>query len=124
MAPSIARADFTSQSKKDRPMSRRTLAVAAGAAAFLIVVVTFLWPEPRGAKLFRRERCYECHTIAGAGGGAGPDLSAVGSRRSKEYITAQIRNPKSHNPDSNMPSFGHLPQKDIEDLAAYLSGLR
>lgn len=105
-------------------MSKRTLVVAAGAAAFLIIVVMFLWPEPRGAKVFRRERCYECHTIAGAGGGAGPDLTAVGRRRSREYITAQIRDPKSHNPDSNMPSFGHLPRKDIEDLAAYLSDLR
>jgi cbb3-type cytochrome oxidase cytochrome c subunit len=105
-------------------MNRRSLAVAAGAAAVLIIIVTFLWPEPRGAKVFRRERCTECHTIAGVGGGAGPDLSAVGSRRSREYITAQIRNPKSHNPDSNMPSFSHLPRKDIEDLASYLSGLR
>jgi mono/diheme cytochrome c family protein len=78
----------------------------------------------RGAKIFRRERCIECHIIRGEGGGVGPNLSAVGKRRSRQYIIEQIRNPKAHNPESAMPPFGHLPEQDINDLADYLSGLK
>ena len=30
-----------------------------------------------------REKCFECHTLDGKGGGAGPDLTRVGSRRAR-----------------------------------------
>jgi mono/diheme cytochrome c family protein len=78
----------------------------------------------RGAQLFRNGRCQECHTINGKGGAAGPNLTIVGSRHSREYIVEHIKNPKSHNPNSEMPSFSNLPEKDINDLADYLSGLK
>jgi mono/diheme cytochrome c family protein len=78
----------------------------------------------RGAQIFQNGRCKECHTIKGKGGAVGPNLTFVGSRRSREYILEQIKNPKSHNPDSNMPSFSNLPAQDINDLADYLSGLK
>ncbi len=80
--------------------------------------------HPEGAALFRSERCIECHAIRGEGGGVGPDLSAVGRKRSREFIIEQIRNPKAHNPNSVMPSFAHLPEQDIEHLADYLSSFR
>jgi nitric oxide reductase subunit C len=80
--------------------------------------------EQHGAELFRSLGCTACHTIGGIGGHVGPDLTKVGSRRDKEWIEEQIQNPKSHNPNSLMPSFASLPEKDREDLADYLSGLR
>ncbi|OGW27887.1 MAG: hypothetical protein A2X56_03025 [Nitrospirae bacterium GWC2_57_13] len=80
--------------------------------------------HPEGAALFRRERCIDCHTIRGEGGGVGPDLTAVGRKRSRDFMIEQIRNPKAHNPNSIMPSFAHLPEQDIGHLADYLSGLR
>lgn len=80
--------------------------------------------HPQGAALFRSERCIECHAIKGEGGGVGPDLSAVGRKRSRDFIIEQIRNPKAHNPNSVMPAFDHLPEQDIEHLADYLSSFR
>lgn len=77
-----------------------------------------------GELVFKAQGCSACHTINGVGGKVGPDLTHVGSRRSKEWIEEQIENPKSHYPDSIMPSFAALPEKDIEDLADYLSGLK
>lgn len=68
-----------------------------------------------------REKCFECHTFDGKGSGVGPDLTRVGSRRSREYLVQQIRDPKSHKADSAMPSFNHLPDEDINALADYLS---
>ena len=79
----------------------------------------------RGAKLFRQNECIQCHTIHGKGGAVGPNLTNVGSRRSRDYIVQQIKNPASHNRDTAMPSFaGRLSEQDISDLADYLAGLK
>ena len=77
-----------------------------------------------GEELFRSQGCSACHAIGGIGGKIGPDLTQVGSRREKGWIEDQIKNPKSHNPNSIMPSFATLPRENIEDLADYLSGLK
>jgi nitric oxide reductase subunit C len=77
-----------------------------------------------GKELFKSLGCSACHSIGGIGGSVGPDLNRVGSRRNKEWIMEQIKNPKSHNPDSIMPSFSSVSPKDREDIADYLSGLR
>ncbi len=79
----------------------------------------------RGAKLFRQNECIQCHTIKGKGGAVGPNLTTVGSRRSRDYILQQIKDPKSHNPNTAMPSFaGRLSDQDINDLANYLAALK
>jgi nitric oxide reductase subunit C len=80
--------------------------------------------EKPGEAIYKTQGCSACHRIGGVGGTIGPDLSMVGKRRDKEWIEAQIRDPRSHDPKSIMPSFAKLPDKDIDDLADYLSGLR
>jgi nitric oxide reductase subunit C len=77
-----------------------------------------------GESIFNAQGCSACHRINGVGGTIGPDLSKVGSRRDKAWIEDQIRNPKNHNPNSIMPSFAKLPDKDVEQLADYLTGLK
>ncbi len=106
-------------------MSIRNIIIGAiGVALFLIIMLAIFRKEPRGALLFKSNDCIACHAINGKGGAAGPDLSSVGERRSREYIMKQIRDPKSLNPDTAMPSFARLPEKDINDLADYLSELK
>jgi putative heme-binding domain-containing protein len=48
-------------------------------------------PE-RGEEVFRRAdlNCTKCHALAGAGGGVGPDLSALGSSSPPDYIINSI----------------------------------
>ncbi len=77
-----------------------------------------------GEAVFRAEGCSACHTLGGVGGHVGPDLSHVGARRSKQWIEAQLQNPKSHDPNSIMPSFGKLPAKDMADLVDYLAAMQ
>jgi nitric oxide reductase subunit C len=77
-----------------------------------------------GAALFQTNGCTACHIIGGVGGTVGPDLTRVGARQTKEWIEGQLRDPKSHKPDSIMPSFAKLPAGDIANLADYLSGLK
>ena len=105
-------------------MTKKKAPIAAGVVAILIVAFFVYRKEPRGALIFVRERCNECHTINGKGGSVGPNLTYVGSRRSRDHIIAQIKDPKSHNPDSVMPSFAHITGQDIQDLADYLSSLK
>ena len=67
----------------------------------------------------------DCHTLKGKGGAVGPNLTYVGSRRTREYIYQQIKDPKSHNPRTEMPSFGgRVSEEDINALADYLAGMK
>ncbi len=77
-----------------------------------------------GEELFKSLGCSACHMIGGVGGHIGPDLTKVGSRRGREWIEEQIKAPKSHIPNSIMPGFAAQPDKYIEDLSDYLSGLK
>jgi putative heme-binding domain-containing protein len=49
----------------------------------------------RGERIFRRNdvNCLKCHSVAGAGGSVGPELSAVGSISPIDYIVNSILNP-------------------------------
>ncbi len=92
--------------------------------------------------------CARCHTIGGAGGppratigGAGgpsrgrppmsrdrgPDLGNVGRdpAHTVEWLMEQIRDPKSHKPDSRMPEFkANIKAEDLRALAEYLASLK
>jgi mono/diheme cytochrome c family protein len=104
-------------------MNDRT--VAYGMLLLFVFLVVLAARESQGAKLFWNNRCKECHTIDGKGGSSGPNLTYVGGKRSREYIVQQIKDPKSHNPNSDMPSFRNdLSEQDINALADYLSGLK
>jgi ubiquinol-cytochrome c reductase cytochrome b subunit len=77
-----------------------------------------------GAKLFSSLGCIACHSINGAGGSVGPELSGDTVRkRDKKWLIEQIRNPKSHNPASIMPAFSSLPEVQVNDLVDYLMTL-
>jgi ubiquinol-cytochrome c reductase cytochrome b subunit len=80
---------------------------------------------PAGAALFLSAGCSGCHTINGQGGQVGPDLSDEGAKRSPSWIAAQITNPKSHSPDTIMPSFAsRLSPSQVKILAGYISSLK
>lgn len=88
------------------------------------LVATAVTSMTPGEAVYKAQGCSACHIIAGVGGKVGPDLSFVGKKRDKEWIEDQLRNPKSHNPQSIMPSFARLSEKDLDGLADYLAGLR
>jgi nitric oxide reductase subunit C len=77
-----------------------------------------------GESVFRAQGCSACHKLNGVGGDIGPDLTHVGSRRTAEWIRRQLENPKSHFPNSPMPSFTKLSPKDMQALVDFLYGLK
>jgi ubiquinol-cytochrome c reductase cytochrome b subunit len=75
----------------------------------------------QGHGLFTSTNCTVCHSINGAGGTVGPDLShEAGKGRSRQWLIDQIKNPKMHSPASIMPAFSNLTQEQLNDLAEYL----
>jgi ubiquinol-cytochrome c reductase cytochrome b subunit len=80
--------------------------------------------ERRGAALFRSLGCRACHRVNGTGGTVGPDLSNEALRHHpRSWLKAQVRDPGSHFPDSAMPAFDQLGDRQLSELADYLSGL-
>jgi cbb3-type cytochrome oxidase cytochrome c subunit len=94
--------------------------LAAASALLLIFVLSFAQTVSQGKKIFMREECSNCHNFKGQGGELAPDLTAVGDRRSTLWIMAQIKDPRSHNPDSRMPEFKHLSIIERYAIARYL----
>jgi cytochrome c oxidase cbb3-type subunit 3 len=53
-----------------------------------------------GERLFAgKGGCAGCHTVAGRGGGIGPDLSDVGARRSSSYLREALLKPEAAVPE-------------------------
>ena len=74
----------------------------------------------RGADLFVTKSCIACHAIESAGGRRGPELSRVGSRMTRDRITARIANG-----GNGMPSYaGSLTPSELADLVAFLETRR
>jgi len=74
-----------------------------------------------GAQLFQTEGCIGCHRIQGVGGTVGPDLSSGVIRgKDRQWLTAQIRNPKSHFPNTIMPSYTGPSDQQVGAVVDYL----
>jgi ubiquinol-cytochrome c reductase cytochrome b subunit len=77
-----------------------------------------------GKKLFDSLGCLGCHSVNGTGGNVGPDLSNEASRdRSRNWLVTQIRDSKSHYPNSIMPAFTTLNDQQVNQLVDYLLSL-
>jgi mono/diheme cytochrome c family protein len=106
-------------------MMKRTHKPVIVAAIIILSMLVSCSLGSKGAEIFKREKCMDCHTFKGKGGAVGPNLTYVGSRRTREYIFQQIKDPKSHNPRTAMPSFsGRISEEEINALADYLAGMK
>ncbi|HWF54351.1 MAG TPA: c-type cytochrome, partial [Solirubrobacteraceae bacterium] len=87
-----------------------------------------------GEQVFMSSQCASCHTIAGtaAQGQIGPNLTHLASRRTlaaltipntPRWLAAWIENPQAIKPGARMPDLG-LPRRQVQELVAYLDGLR
>lgn len=102
-------------------MNRHLPLLAVG--VFMVVAVVFLYFDGqertgRGGDVFQQAGCVKCHVFGGIGLGT-IDLTEVTKRHSDDWIHEQIIRPSSHNPNTGMPSFAHLPEKDIASLIKY-----
>jgi cytochrome c oxidase subunit 2 len=90
-------------------------------------------PAAAGLEVFRSGTCVGCHTIRGvSGGGIGPDLTHVGSRRTlaggivpntPESLSRWVRHARTMKPGSLMPDQS-LTDAQVAALVAYLQSLQ
>jgi nitric oxide reductase subunit C len=77
-----------------------------------------------GAAVFQTKGCMNCHALNGTGGTFGPALDTVGQDLTAEEIRAYVRNPKSVDPSSKMPAQTGLSDRELEEVAKFLSTLK
>ena len=108
-------------------------------AVVLALVMGFVWlagcgkdaPVAAGPQGTYDQHCAQCHAQAGEKGGPGvgmsrgPKLSDIPNRpgRTKEWLAAYIRDPRSVSPDARlMPAFGDkLTDAQIRELAEWIA---
>ena len=105
-------------------ITSRTLILCTLLFVGLFAVILGCEMHSRAKQIMQQQKCLECHTIKGKGGAVGPNLSNVGARRSRDYLVQQIKDPQSHNANTQMPSFKDLPDQDLKDLVDYLASLK
>jgi len=79
--------------------------------------------DPPGRALFDAAGCRACHSIGGLGGNAGPDLTFVGFRRTRDWLDLWLKDPTAWKPDTKMPNF-RLKDADRAAIVDYLSSLK
>lgn len=80
---------------------------------------------PPGAKIYAAYNCARCHMIDGNGAHSAPELTHIGAKHDADWLIAQIKDPKSHKSDSQMPAFGNtISTIDTQTLADYLASLK
>jgi len=80
-----------------------------------------------GKKVYEANACGGCHAVGGTGGTSGPELTKVAAdpKHTAKWLEAQVKNPKTHTPESTMPPYGDkIKGKDLSNLVAYLGSLK
>jgi ubiquinol-cytochrome c reductase cytochrome b subunit len=77
----------------------------------------------QGAVMFQNKNCRNCHALEGLGGQRGPDLTAVGTRLTRDQLIDQISNGTPGG--GNMPAYGkQVNSVEMAALVDFLVSLR
>jgi ubiquinol-cytochrome c reductase cytochrome b subunit len=77
----------------------------------------------QGAVMFQNKNCRNCHALEGLGGERGPDLTAVGTRLTRDQLIDQVSNGTPGG--GNMPAYGkQLRPAEMTALVEFLVSLR
>jgi len=77
-----------------------------------------------GKHVYDKYRCDLCHIIGVKGSTVGPELNHIGKQREPLWLEEQIKDPKSHKPDAQMPAFPQISKGEIHALVGYLMSLK
>jgi ubiquinol-cytochrome c reductase cytochrome b subunit len=77
----------------------------------------------QGALVFQNKDCRNCHALEGSGGRRGPDLTAVGTRLTRDQLIDQVSNGTPGG--GNMPAYGkQISPAEMTVLVEFLENLR
>ncbi|MEQ1884784.1 MAG: c-type cytochrome [Bryobacteraceae bacterium] len=76
-----------------------------------------------GESLVKDRNCTACHKLGSKDGGIAPDLTYEGLTKDSAWLQAHFENPRSREPDSNMPVFRYT-ATEFGAMSAYLASLK
>lgn len=76
-----------------------------------------------GRRVYRQQKCTECHRVHGRGRDIGPDLSYVGARLKEGYLKQWLKDPTRFKPDTVMPPV-KVRGEQFDALVFYLMSLK
>jgi ubiquinol-cytochrome c reductase cytochrome b subunit len=77
----------------------------------------------QGSLVFQNKDCRNCHALEGSGGRRGPDLTAVGTRLTRDQLIDQVSNGTPGG--GNMPAYGkQVSPAEMAVLVEFLTSLR
>ena len=76
-----------------------------------------------GEETVKTVGCLSCHAVEGLGSDFAPALDSVGTKVTPNYLRQWIRDPKSYDPDTSMPSL-RLSTREVDNVVAYLMSLQ
>jgi len=118
--------------RRDKTGGRAMAALASHlgpALALLVAAAPVFAQDPaalagKGERFFMEQGCYGCHTVGKVGTqGIAADLSRIGGKYDRAYLTKWLQDPSSQKPNAHMPKI-HLSGDEASALAAYLASLR
>ncbi len=82
-----------------------------------------------GYKVYQRSGCRDCHVIYGVGDFAGPDMDGEGTRRTREWLTQYLADPKKIVPNTRhdglfATNFSEMPPADKKKLIDLMISLK
>ena len=107
----------------------RIATLVGSALALFLAAAPALAQDPtalagKGERFFMEQGCYGCHTVGKVGTqGIAADLSRVGAKYDRAYLTKWLQDPSSQKPTAHMPKI-QLSAAEASALAEYLSSLR
>ncbi|MDX2106918.1 MAG: c-type cytochrome [Candidatus Melainabacteria bacterium] len=86
----------------------------------------------RGKRLYRLYQCADCHSINGEGNKEGVSLDRIGTKRTSEFLLAQILDPEKHveknskkfNDEPNLMPAQEIDKAEARAIVSYLKTLR
>jgi cytochrome c2 len=104
-------------------MKLRVIAACIIVAAGAMFLFSMEDAVDRGKQVFAAQKCSICHSIIGAEAGK-VALDGVGAKLKPSDIKKWIKSPKDMKTGVAMKSYPNLPEKDLDDLTAYLQTLK
>jgi cytochrome c2 len=105
---------------------RRAIVLIAGLALIFVIGVIAYSADAsvdHGKEVYAAQKCQMCHSIAGVGNKKYP-MDGIGSKMKAEELKGFIKNPKATKPNTIMKAYSSLPDKDLDDLVAYMLTLK
>jgi cytochrome c2 len=97
--------------------------LAAAIIALCIIAFSQDSTVEHGKEVFVMQKCDLCHSISGTGGKMSA-LDGVGSKLNPNTMKKWIRTPKEMKSGTVMKPYPNLPERDLNDLIAYLMTLK